>query len=47
MAIGAPSESPAIVVKEVDLSGGVPNVQSTTGAFAGSFRWGARWNRQS
>ena len=40
MAIGAPSESPAIVVKEVDLSGGVPNVQSTTGAFAGSFRWG-------
>lgn len=40
MAIGVPSESPAIVVKEVDLSGGVPNVQSTTGAFAGQFRWG-------
>jgi hypothetical protein len=40
MAIGAPSESPAIVVKEVDLTGGVPNVQSTTGAFAGEFRWG-------
>ena len=40
MAIGAPSESPAIVVKEVDLTGGVPNVQSTTGALAGSFRWG-------
>jgi phage tail sheath protein FI len=40
MAIGAPSESPAIIVKEVDLTGGVPNVQSTTGAFAGSFRWG-------
>ncbi len=40
MAIGAPSESPAIVVKEVDLTGGVPNVQSTTGAFAGAFRWG-------
>lgn len=40
MAIGAPSESPAIVVKEVDLTGGVPNVQTTTGAFAGNFRWG-------
>ena len=40
MAIGAPSESPAIVVKEVDLTGGVPNVQSTTGAMAGAFRWG-------
>ncbi len=40
MAIGAPSESPAIIVKEVDLTGGVPNVQSTTGAMAGAFRWG-------
>jgi hypothetical protein len=40
MAIGVPSESPAIIVKEVDLTGGVPNVQSTTGAFAGKFRWG-------
>ena len=40
MAIGTPSESPAIVVKEVDLSGVVPNVQSTTGAFGGSFKWG-------
>tara|TARA_B100001093_G_scaffold57735_3_gene48855 strand:- start:19172 stop:20785 length:1614 start_codon:yes stop_codon:yes gene_type:complete len=40
MALGVPSESPAIVVKEVDLTGGVPNVQSTTGAIAGKFRWG-------
>ena len=40
MAFSVPSESPAIIVKEVDLTGGVPNVQSTTGAFAGSFRWG-------
>jgi len=40
MAIFSPSESPAIVVKEVDLTGGVPNVQTTTGAFAGKFRWG-------
>ena len=40
MAIFSPSESPAIVVKEVDLTGVVPNVQSTTGAFVGNFRWG-------
>jgi len=40
MAIGTPSESPAIVVKEVDLTGVVPNVQSTTGAIVGNFRWG-------
>ena len=40
MAIFAPSESPAVIVKEVDLTGGVPNVQSTTGAFIGDFRWG-------
>lgn len=40
MAIFAPSESPAIIVKEVDLTGNVPNVQSTTGAFVGNFRWG-------
>ena len=40
MAIGTPSQSPAIVIKEVDLSGIVPNVQSTTGAIVGGFRWG-------
>jgi phage tail sheath protein FI len=40
MAIGTPSESPAIVVKEIDLTGVVPNVQSTTGAVVGNFRWG-------
>lgn len=40
MAIFTPSESPAIVIREVDLSGVVPNVQSTTGAFVGNFRWG-------
>ena len=34
------SESPAITVKEVDLSGYVPNVASTTGAIVGNFRWG-------
>jgi len=40
MAVFSPSESPAITVKEVDLSGFVPNVQSTTGAYVGDFRWG-------
>ena len=40
MALSTPSESPAVVVKEIDLTGGVPNVQSTTGAMVGNFRWG-------
>jgi hypothetical protein len=40
MALGTPSESPAVVVREIDLTGGVPNVQSTTGAIAGRFNWG-------
>jgi len=40
MAIFTPSESPAIITKEIDLTGVVPNVQSTTGAFVGNFRWG-------
>ena len=40
MALFTPSESPAVVVKEIDLTGGVPNVQSSTGAIVGNFRWG-------
>lgn len=40
MALFTPSESPAVVVREIDLTGGVPNVQSTTGAMVGGFRWG-------
>ena len=40
MALFTPSESPAVVVKEVDLSGVVPNVQTSTGATVGQFRWG-------
>ena len=40
MALFTPSESPAVVVKEIDLTGGVPNVQSTTGAIVSPFRWG-------
>lgn len=34
------SESPSIVVREIDLSGVVPSVSSSTGAFAGNFEWG-------
>jgi len=40
MALFTPSQSPAVVVKEVDLTGGVPNVQTSTGAIVGNFRWG-------
>jgi len=40
MALSNPSESPAVVVKEIDLTGGVPNVQSTTGATIINSRWG-------
>jgi phage tail sheath protein FI len=36
----AVSESPAITIKEIDLSGYVPNVGSTWGAFVGDFGWG-------
>ena len=39
MALSTPSESPAVVVKEIDLTGGVPNVQSTTGAIVINSRW--------
>ena len=35
MALFTPSESPAEVVKEVDLSGVVPNVKTSTGATVG------------
>jgi hypothetical protein len=34
------SESPSIVVREIDLSGVVPSVSSSTGAFVGNFEWG-------
>jgi len=40
MALSSPSESPAVVVKEIDLTGGVPNVQSTTGATVIKSTWG-------
>ena len=40
MALFSPSQSPSVSVKEVDLTGVVPNVQTSTGAFVGNFNWG-------
>jgi hypothetical protein len=40
MAFSVPSESPSVVVKEVDLTSVVRNASSTTGATVGNFRWG-------
>ena len=40
MALTTPSASPAVSVKEVDLTGVAPNVQTSTGAFVGGFKWG-------
>jgi phage tail sheath protein FI len=34
------SESPAVQIKEIDLTGSVPAVTSTTGALVGDFNWG-------
>lgn len=35
-----PSESPNILVKEIDLAGQIPGVTTTTGAFVGEYSWG-------
>jgi len=40
MALTHPSASPAVIVKEIDLSGTIPNVQTSTGAVVGNFGWG-------
>ena len=40
MALFTPSASPAVTVKEIDLTGSVPNVQTSTGAIVGNFGWG-------
>lgn len=40
MALLSSGLSPSITVKEVDLSGVVPNVNTTTGAIVGDFQWG-------
>jgi hypothetical protein len=34
------SESPNVLIREIDLSGSVPAVTSSTGAFVGDFLWG-------
>ena len=40
MALTAPSMSPAIVVREFDLTGVAPNVETSLSAFVGRFKWG-------
>jgi hypothetical protein len=40
MALLSPSLSPAITIREIDLSGVAPNVSTSVGAFVGNFRWG-------
>jgi phage tail sheath protein FI len=40
MALTTPSQSPAVSIREIDLTGVVSNVQSSTGAFVGEFSWG-------
>lgn len=40
MAISTPLQSPGIFTREIDLTGVVPNVPTSTGAFVGDFRWG-------
>jgi len=40
MALFTPSASPAVTVKEIDLTGTIPSVQTSTGAFVGNFGWG-------
>jgi hypothetical protein len=40
MALTAPSLSPAIVVREFDLTATVPNVDTSLAGYVGSFKWG-------
>jgi len=40
MALTTPSVSPAIVVKEIDLTGVAPNVETSLSGFVGQFNWG-------
>jgi phage tail sheath protein FI len=40
MALTTPSVSPAIVVKETDLTGVAPNVETSLSGFVGQFKWG-------
>jgi len=40
MAFFTPAQSPAVVTREIDLTGIVPNVATSTGVYVGRFRWG-------
>ena len=40
MALTVPSMSPAIIVKEVDLTGVAPNVDTSSAGYVGAFKWG-------
>ena len=40
MALTTPSVSPAIVVKEIDLTGVAPNVETSLSGFVGQINWG-------
>ena len=40
MALSTPSQSPAVSIREIDLTGVAPNVSTSTGATVGEFRWG-------
>jgi len=40
MALFTPSASPNVTIKEIDLTGSVPGVQTSTGAYVGNFGWG-------
>ena len=40
MALFAPSLSPAIIVKEIDLTGVAPNVETSLSGMVGQFKWG-------
>lgn len=40
MALTTPSVSPAIVVKEIDLTGVAPNVETSLSGMVGAFKWG-------
>lgn len=40
MGLFTPSQSPAITVREVDLTGVAPNVETSLAGFVGDFQWG-------
>ena len=40
MTLGIPSASPAVNYREIDLSGRIANIASSTGVIAGNFNWG-------